>query len=159
MNDSVSPQADPADDNSETVLAIDPGRVKCGLAVVSGLPIRRLRLSVVETERLVVEAAAALRQFPQISRMLIGGGTGGAVLRRALSAAFPDVPLQVVDEHGSSARARRRFIAEIPGPGWRRFLPPGMRVPERPYDDFVSLLLAEEYLASSAGVSRDAKEL
>ncbi len=141
----------PGEAGAETVLSVDPGSGKCGLAVVSGPPIRRLHLGVVETERLVVEVAAARRRFPQIALLLIGGGTGSATLRRALRAAFPDTPLRTVDEHGSSARARRRFVREIPGPGWRRFLPPGLRVPERPYDDFVALLLAEDYFLGKAG--------
>lgn len=135
----------------ETIISIDPGSVKCGLAVVSGPSIRRLHLGVVEAERLVVEVAEARRRFPQITRLLVGGGTGSATLRRALQAAFPDLPLQTVNEHGSSARARLRFVHEIPGPGWRRFLPPGLRVPERPYDDFVALLLAEDYFLRNAG--------
>jgi RNase H-fold protein (predicted Holliday junction resolvase) len=135
----------------ETVLSIDPGSVKCGLAVVTGPEIRRLHLGVVETERLVVEVAEARRRFPQITRLLIGSGTRSATLRRALQAAFSDLPLQIIDEHGSSQRARQRFVAEIPGPGWRRFLPAGLRVPERPYDDFVALLLAEDYFLQNAG--------
>jgi RNase H-fold protein (predicted Holliday junction resolvase) len=137
----------------ETVISVDPGSVKCGLAVVAGPEIRRLSLSVVETERLVVEVADARRRFPQITRLLIGSGTRSAPLRRALQAAFPDLPLQVVDEYGSSQRARQRFVAEIPGPGWRRFLPAGLRVPERPYDDFVALLLAEDYFSRNVGTN------
>jgi RNase H-fold protein (predicted Holliday junction resolvase) len=135
------------------VLAIDPGSAKCGLAVVTGPAILRLQLSIVETQRLVVEVAAARRRFPQIARLLIGNGTGNAVLRRTLASSFPQFPLQVVDEHGSSARARSRFCAEIPGPGLRRFLPPGMRVPEQPYDDFAALLLAEDYFSRNTGTT------
>lgn len=142
--------AAPAPDNAggETVLAVDPGRAKCGVAVVSGPTVRRLHMAVVESERLVVEVAALLRRFPQVSRLLVGGGTGSATLRRALQDTFPELALLTVDEHGSSERARRRFVREIPGPGWRRFIPPGLRFPERSYDDFVALLLAEEYFSA-----------
>ncbi len=138
----------------QTVLAVDPGSAKCGVAVVfAGPPICCLHRAVVETERLVVAVADALRRFPAISLMLVGGGTGSVRLRRALQAAFPQVPLQIVDEHGSSARARGRFLAQIPAPGWRRLLPPGLRAPERPYDDFVAQLLAEEYFAGQSGTN------
>ena len=137
-------------ERSETVLSVDPGRAKCGVAVVAGPAVRRLAMNVVETERLVVEVAALLRRFPAVARLLIGGGTGSATLRRALQGMFPELPLEVVDEHGSSARARARYVREIPGPGWRRLLPPGLRVPEHPYDDYVALLLAEEYFARRA---------
>lgn len=143
----------PSGPENETVLAVDPGRAKCGVAVVAGPVIQRLAMSVVETERLVVEVAALLRRFPAVSRLLIGGGTGSATLRRALQEMFPQIPLEVVDEHGSSERARARYVREIPGPGWRRLLPPGLRVPEHPYDDYVALLLAEEYFARGGGFS------
>ena len=143
-------------DGPVTVLAVDPGRAKCGLAVVTA-PSTVLWRGVVPTERLVVEAASALRRYAPVHRLLVGAGTHSAPLRRALQVAFPDVPLETVDEHGSSARARRRFVAENPARGWRRLLPPGMRSPERPYDDYVALLLAEEFFAARAaeGGSRE----
>lgn len=131
----------------ETVLAIDPGSVKCGLAIVGAPPLTRLKLAVVDRARLTVEVGDALRTFPQISRLLLGNGTGSGELRRAVQQTFPHVPLETVDEHGSSERARRRFVREIPPLGLRRLLPSGLRTPERPYDDYVALLLAEEYFA------------
>ena len=131
---------------TETVLAIDPGRAKCGLAVVSGPePALCLSLSVAETARLTMAVADALHRFPEISRLLMGGGTNSATLRRALTAAFPQIPLETVDEHGTSARARQRFLKENPAPGWRRLLPPGLRSPEIAYDDYAALLMAEDF--------------
>ncbi len=135
------------DETAETVLAIDPGSVKCGLAVVSAPPLVRLKLAVVDRVRLTVEVGDALRSFPQISRLLMGSGTGSGELRRAVRLTFPHIILETVDEHGSSERARRRFVREIPPRGLRRLLPPGLRTPERPYDDYVALLLAEEYFS------------
>ena len=106
-----------------------------------------LTRAVVESERLTLEAADLRRRFPQIARLLLGDGTGSATLRRALAAALPDLPLEIVPEHGTSARARARFLADNPAPGWRRLLPPGLRAPERPYDDYVALLLAEAFFS------------
>ena len=131
-----------------TLLAVDPGRAKCGLAVVAGPePIQVLGRTVTETERLTLEVAALRRRYPQITRLIIGDGTGSATLRRALAAAVPDLSPEVVPEHGTSALARVRFMAENPARGWRRVLPPGLRAPERPYDDYVAVLLAETYFS------------
>ena len=133
---------------AETILAIDPGRAKCGLAVVSGPdPVQVLMRAVVGTERLTLEVAGLCRRFPAIARLLMGDGTGSAPLRRALAAALPGLPLELVPEHGTSALARARFLAENPAPGWRRVLPPGLRAPEQPYDDYVALLLAETFFS------------
>ncbi len=140
----------------ETLLAVDPGRAKCGLAVVTGpaqegqAP-RCLERAVVATERLTLAVADILRRRPEVGKILIGGGTNSATLRRALEAAFPQLPLQTVDEHNTSARARQRFVQENPAPGWRRLLPSGLRSPEVPYDDYAAIMLAEDYFAKKTG--------
>lgn len=130
------------------LLAVDPGRAKCGLAVVSGPEAPTcLERTVVETERLTLTVAEILRRRPSIEKFLIGGGTNSATLRRALETTFPQIPLETVDEYNTSARARQRFIQENPAPGWRRLLPPGLRFPEVPYDDYAAILLAEDYFS------------
>ena len=142
------------------LLAIDPGRAKCGLAVVSGpepdspseslSPCERtqcLERAVVETDRLTLAVGEILRRRPGIAKLLIGDGTNSATLRRALAKTFPLLPLQTIDEHNTSQRARQRFLAENRAPGWRRLLPRSMRSPEVPYDDYAALLLAEDYFS------------
>ncbi len=128
------------------LLAVDPGRAKCGLAVVQGLhPPCCLERQVVETGRLTLAVSETLRRRPGIERLLLGNATHSATLRRALAAAFPELPLELVEEFNTSVRARARFVAENPAPGWRRLLPQTMRSPEVPYDDYAALLLAEDY--------------
>ncbi len=132
-----------------TLLSVDPGRAKCGLAVVTGpdeagKTVCRER-AVVPTERLTLAVGEVLQRRPEITRLLIGNATHSATLRRALAAAFPEMPLDVVEEHGTSARARRRFVAENAAPGWRRLLPPGMRSPEVSVDDYAALIIAEDF--------------
>lgn len=139
-----APEPDPV-----TLLSIDPGRAKCGLAVVTGpdtgsTPLCRER-AVVPTERLTLAVGEILRRRPEITRLLIGNATHSATLRRALADTFPQMPLEVVEEHGTSERARRRFVAETPAPGWRRLLPSGLRSPEAPFDDYAALIIAEDF--------------
>ena len=131
---------------SVTLLAIDPGRAKCGLAVVQGPDTPRcLERKVVETERLTLAVGETLRRQPGIERILLGDATHSATLRRALAAAFPELPLEMVNEFNTSVRAKARYVAENPAYGWRRLLPQTMRTPEVPYDDYAALLLAEDY--------------
>ncbi len=143
-----------------TLLAIDPGRAKCGLAIVSGPvpnfdaaslpspePTLCLERAVVDTERLTLAVGEILRRRPEIALLLIGNGTNSATLRKALTETFPQIPLQTIDEHGTSQRARQRFLAENRAPGWRRLLPQSMRSPEAPYDDYAALMLAEDYFS------------
>ncbi len=125
------------------VLAIDPGRVRCGIAVAArdGAVAERMVCPVEELrERL---AAIAVAHKP--GQIVLGGGTNSAALRRLLVDILPELPLEVVEESHTSEEARKRFVAEVPARGWQRLLPISLRTPDRPYDDFVAVILAERY--------------
>ncbi len=53
----------------------------------------------------------------------------------------------LVDERYSSLEARERYWQMYPPTGLARLIPKGMRVPPRPVDDIVAIILIERYLA------------
>ena len=127
------------------VLAIDPGRQKCGLALVdaaAGL-----------IERSVVprgELASALRDWcdrHHPDALLLGRGTGS----RDLPAILADLSLPVrrVTERHTTRLARQRYFTENPPRGWRRLLPASLQSPPVPVDDYAAWILAERYLKRS----------
>jgi RNase H-fold protein (predicted Holliday junction resolvase) len=130
------------------VVAIDPGRSKCGLTFVEKSNTTHVERSIVPTERLIASLSILLRQHPEVTVILIGSGTGSATLARAIREALPMHQLIVVDEKGTSIIARQRYLEDNPPKGWMRFLPRGLRTPPEPYDDYAALLLAERYLES-----------
>lgn len=137
---------------SPIVLAIDPGTTKCGLAVVEKRPgsekVHVLHREVVETERLVARALPLVSAH-EVLQVIVGNATNGRLLLKALRAALPpSVPVEPIEEAFTSQRARVRFQLENPPRGWRRLLPPGIRTPSRAYDDYVAVLLAEDYFAA-----------
>jgi len=133
-----------------TILAVDPGRTKCGIAVVHATnPPSTAFKSIVETGALLVEMAQIMRRFPQISALVIGNGTESRTLLKAIAEMFPNFPVSLIDEHGSSQRARLKYLQEHPASGWHRLLPIGLRTPDRPYDDTVAELLAQDFLDTS----------
>jgi len=144
-----------------TVLSIDPGTAKCGVAIVrqpileaalTG-PADVLHREIVETDRLVARVLALLAAHRVVDTVLIGNATRGAALLRALRAALPpDFPLYPVEEAFTSQRARVRFGIENPPRGWQRLVPAGLRTPPRAYDDYVAVLLAEDWFASDGVV-------
>ena len=143
---------DAAGAQEETIIAVDPGRAKCGVAVVGGpMAITRKHRQVVATDRLVVEIGVLLRRFPEIRTIIIGAGTGSAPLRKAVKSTFTNQTVITVDEHRSSERGRERFLKENVPAGWKRIIPPSLRTPEVPYDDYVAIILAEEYFAKKMG--------
>lgn len=128
------------------VIAVDPGRGKCGLAVVDreGCVLHR---SVVGTEELPAAVSRLLMEH-RGPVVVVGNRTGAREVARRLAAAPIGVRAVLVDEHRSSEQGRRRYFEENPPRGWRRLLPVTLQTPPRPYDDYVAVVLAERYLAS-----------
>ncbi len=126
------------------VLAVDPGRQKCGLAIGEGGTIARM--GIVAASVLVETVSAWVREYAP-ERIILGNRTGAKDLYRLLTARIPDVPVVLVEEAGTTLEARRRYFREHPPRGWRRLLPWSMQRPPEPYDDYVAVLLAERYWA------------
>ena len=138
------------------VLAVDPGSVKCGVAVVRrgvqpGEPALVLHREVIERERLVARVLPLITTHG-IEALLIGDATGSASLARALQEALPaSVAVVPVNEAYTSQRARQRYLQENPPRGLGRLVSTGFRTPPRPIDDYVAVLLAEDFFARQTG--------
>lgn len=134
------------------ILAVDPGRAKCGLAVVRAADPQPLVLhrEIIEPNRVVARVLPLLGRYG-VEAVLVGDATGGAPLLHALQDALPTrVPVHAVDEAFSSQRARQRFARDHPPRGWARLIPPGFRTPPHAYDDYVAVILAEDYFAAGS---------
>ena len=133
---------------SQIIIAIDPGREKCGLAVVdqqSGV----LSQQIIETKALptVVEQ---LRATYHITKVVLGDGTSSQVAKERLEKSRQaDQPfmIELIDERHSTDQARKRYWREHPPTGLKRLIPVTMQVPPRPVDDYVAVILAERYFA------------
>ena len=138
-------------ETATTIIAVDPGRSKSGIAVVSGpSPLQVLQHSVVESTALADAVRAALQTYPTTANIIMGNGTGSSASEVVVRREFPAINLILVDEHGTSERARARFIERESLPVWQRLLPRGLRTPDRPYDDYVAIILAERYFQKPA---------
>ena len=130
-----------------TVLAIDPGRSKCGIAVVTGgTEPEVLHRAVVPTDQ-ITQVLAELAARHRLDLILIGNGTTSS--EAAQAAETVAVPVELVDERLTSVEARKRYFAQNPPRGLRRLIPTSLQTPDRPYDDYVAVILAERYLAQS----------
>ena len=134
----------PAEQTPGPILAIDPGKDKCGVAVVTREGKVLHREIVASSE--IAEAASRLIGEHSVTQLLVGDRTAAKQVCRALAARVGLAP-RLVDEHRSSEQARRRFLQENPPRGWHRLLPITLLTPDRPYDDYVAVLLAERFLA------------
>jgi hypothetical protein len=125
------------------VIALDPGREKCGLAALNADG-RLLYRTVTPTAQLPHHLAELLRDAPEAT-VLIGDGTSSQALQAALRAAIPGLALTVVPEAHSTERALERWRDTVPPRGWRRLLPRPLRFPSEPIDDFAAWLLADDH--------------
>ena len=127
------------------IAAVDPGREKCGVAVVAldGAIIKRL---VVPTLTLQEEIASILTTG-KIQVLLCGNGTGSTEQAAMLQELAEQHKAQflVVDEKHTTEQARKLYWQQQPPQGWRRLLPTTMQTPPVPVDDYVAVLLAWKY--------------
>ena len=126
------------------VAALDPGRDKCGFAVLDAAG-TVLRQRVIRPDQLEEAARAAQREYG-FAKLIEGNGTTSAAARQRLQQALPELQIEVVDEYRTTEMARGLYWRAHPPRGWRRLLPLGMQVPPEPVDDFVAVLLARRYL-------------
>lgn len=129
---------------SWNIFALDPGREKCGLAVVadSGEVLWR---SIIATVTLGDAIKSAVELYaPRL--ILLGNGTTSQSARETLLQLFPELPLLMVDEYRTTDAARQLYWEENPPRGWRSLIPLGMQVPPEPVDDYVAVLFARRYL-------------
>ena len=131
-----------------TVLAIDPGQCKCGVAVVREREgaFEALYQGVAPTADLpALLADLAGRYQPETA--VVGDGTNSSEIVRIAEKA-QTAPVVTIDEKFSTILARERFFRHNPPRGFRRLIPLSLQTPNRPYDDYVAIILAERYLSS-----------
>ncbi|NLY75636.1 MAG: resolvase [Firmicutes bacterium] len=123
------------------ILAVDPGSHKCGLAVVD----RRgaiLEKMVVPTVELLNTVCVIINKHP-VSVLVVGDRTNGKIIGEKLKTF--GLPVEMIDESGSSLEGRRRYLKEH-SRGLMRLIPIGLRFPKEAYDDYVAVILAERFL-------------
>lgn len=130
--------ADPehAEPPARWIAAFDPGR-NVGFALVDAEG--RLHRHAV----LALEDVATLA-LPAGAEVVIGGGTGRRALREALRAR--GLAPREVDERDTSLRARELWRRSVPPRGLARLLPPGLRAPAGPIDDYAAWAIALRHL-------------
>ncbi len=127
------------------ILGFDPGRDKCGLAVM-GMD-RKLHYHQVVPAKDALSTIQVLRQQFPISLLVMGNQTTAKHWQQQLSQKLPEaLAVVMVDEKYSSLEARDRYWQMYPPTGFSQLLPQGMRQPPRPVDDIVAILLIERYL-------------
>ena len=132
-----------------TLLGFDPGRDKCGVAVV-GLD-KTLHYHQVISSPNVSATIQNLRVTYPISSIVMGDQTSSKQWKQELGN-LPNAPrIVLIDERYSSLEARDRYWKMYPPEGIAKLLPQNLRTIPRPIDDIVAILLVERYLKRLSG--------
>ncbi|MBQ6758083.1 MAG: pre-16S rRNA-processing nuclease YqgF [Selenomonadaceae bacterium] len=128
------------------IMGIDPGRDKCGVAVLTAAgEIRYQR--VVETAELG-DVIKRLSAEHEIELVILGNGTTHKAAASLVEAS--GLQIKVVDEKHTTEEARREYWKKNPPRGWRKLLPTTMQVPPEPVDAIVAEILVRRHLISHA---------
>ncbi len=127
-----------------TLICIDPGTAKSGIAVMRGEG-TILEKKVVPTEQLAPEIGSCIRRF-KTDIILMGNGTHSRKIRPMVKKAAGEIPLKLVDEKHSTEKARVRYFKENPPRGLWKLIPVTLQVPKVPIDDYAAIIVAEDYI-------------
>ena len=130
------------------ILGFDPGRDKCGLAVMDKQQ-QLLYHQVVLSPNALAIMQSLCQQFV-VETIVMGDQTTSKSWKQKIEQLNLSLPIFLVDERYSSLEARDRYWQMYPPKGLDRLIPKGLREPPRPIDDLVAILLIERYLAKSA---------
>jgi RNase H-fold protein (predicted Holliday junction resolvase) len=131
--------------NNHTILGFDPGKDKCGIAVMD-VDRRLLYHQLVLTAQTIDRIGNLCQQY-RVSQIVMGDQTTAKQWKQQLTTAFPTVPITLIDERYSSLEARDRYWQMYPPNFLTSLIPQGMRQPPRPIDDIVAIILIERYLS------------
>lgn len=130
------------------LMGIDPGRDKCGIAVMDDRAKVYLH-QVINAEQTIAKVNMVITEYP-INTLVIGNQTTSKQWQNKLKDYFPQLAIAPVDEKFTSQLARTRYWQMYPPRGWQKLIPLGMRTPPCPIDHIVAIILIERFLSLGA---------
>lgn len=126
------------------IMAVDPGREKCGLAVLDDSA-KVLEKRICTASQIADEVSGLVLKY-RITTLVLGDSTGSNSVKKSISRLELSANLVFVPEKNSSFEARKRYFKENPPQGLWRFVPSSLLTPKVPIDDFAAVILGERYL-------------
>lgn len=129
------------------VLAVDPGRDKTGVAILTKTS-RLVMMDIVPTDSIRDNIALLLKTYPTVSYLVCGNGTNHKAIGITVQelAESQVKTFAFVNEKHTTEEARRRYFEVHPPRGWKRLVPKGMLYPPVPVDDITAWIIGERWL-------------
>ena len=124
------------------IVGIDPGRDKCGVAVLNSSA-EILFEKVIETAEFENILKNLVTQY-DLKIAILGDGTTHKNAEKILRGL--NLEVKIVDEKHTTEEARKLYWKKNPPRGWRKILPTSMQVPPEPVDGIVAEILVKRHL-------------
>ncbi len=124
------------------LIAIDPGINKCGMILINpdeGIVLEGRTVHSDEVLKQIID----WQERQKLQRIVLGNGTTS---ERWLDLLKELAPVSLVDEFGTTLRARERYFELWPPTKWLAFLPRGLILPPMELDSIAALVLLEDHL-------------
>lgn len=131
----------------DKIAALDPGRDKCGFAVVAmdGSVVTQKIIDTITMTEAIKEAT----EGHGCCRLVMGNGTTSSAARERIAKTFPELEVEMVDEYNTTQLAKGEYWKANPPRGLKKLIPITMQVPPVPVDDYVAVILARRYIAKN----------
>ncbi|MDD6219070.1 MAG: pre-16S rRNA-processing nuclease YqgF [Selenomonadaceae bacterium] len=131
----------------DKIAALDPGRDKCGFAVVAmdGSVVTQKIIDTITMTEAIKEAT----EGHGCCRLVMGNGTTSSAARERIEKVFPELEVEMVDEYNTTQLAKGEYWKANPPRGLKKLIPITMQVPPVPVDDYVAVILARRYIAKN----------
>lgn len=126
-------------------IAIDPGREKCGVAVMDGEG-GVAEKAIIPRSRVGEKIKELLERHPGVDEFAVGGGTGGGELLELLKKNFPGLRATAVEEKNTTLLARDRYFLEHPEKRYLRVFPLSLFLRQPEVDAHAAVVIGERYL-------------
>jgi RNase H-fold protein (predicted Holliday junction resolvase) len=126
------------------ILAIDPGKDKCGLAF--------LNKEGKVLEQKVIKRKDIFRLIPHYhdaTTIVIGDTAHGRQINDELLRHHLKQKLVLFPEQNTTLLAREAYWRAHPPRSWRRFVPTSFLSPPLPVDDYAAVIIGRNYLAAA----------
>lgn len=132
------------------VLAVDPGRDKTGIAILTRTS-QLVMMDIVSTDSVMSELQSLLTMYAGVSVLVCGNGTNHKVVGTIVKhvAESQGKKFTFVNEKHTTEEARRRYFEVHPPTGWRKLVPKGMLYPPVPVDDITAWIIGERWLVTN----------
>jgi RNase H-fold protein (predicted Holliday junction resolvase) len=127
-------------------VGIDPGRSKCGFAVVYDDG-ERACIDVVPTPDIGERIEREVRGG-EVEAFCVGHATSSKAIIELCQTRWPNIPRRIVDETNTTLEARNLYFVDHPPRGLWRFVPRGLLVPKAPLDGYAAVLIVDRYRQS-----------